>query len=341
MLQHSCVYQNFWDLVTLNCLHSLDIYTNSTKLVEAPDLSNIPSKYHKFTNIFNKTKAEVLTSHHPYDLQINPKEDTHPLIGPIYSLLISEQEVLKEFIEKNLNIGFIWPISSLHSIPVLFIKKKDSLLCLYIDFHSFNHIFKKNCYPLLLISNLLDLPYKAWVYIKIDLYHTYHLVHIADSDKWKTAFRTYYRLFKWSVIFFGLINTPMAFQWFINNIFSNILNVCVMIYLDDILIYSNNMSEYHWHVKEVLKCLWKTSLYTKVEKCKFHFKLVEYLGYILSPSGLTMSNNKVKIIQDWPKPKKVKDIQFFLGFANFYHWFIFNYLDIITPLTYLIWKDIF
>ena len=134
---------------------------------------------------------------------------------------------------------------------------------------------------------------------------------------------------------FGLTNTPAAFQWFINDIFSNLLDICVMIYLDDILIYSNNMSEYHQHVKEVLKCPYKASLYTKAEKCEFHSELVEYLGYILSPFGLTMSNNKVKIIQDWPEPKKVKNIQSFLGFANFYCWFSLNYSDIVISLIYL------
>ena len=100
------------------------------------------------------------------------------------------------------------------------------------------------------------------------------------------------------------------------------------------------MSKHHWHVKEVLKHLHKASLYAKAEKCKFHFKSVEYLGYILSPSSLTMSDDKVKIIQDWPEPKKVKDIQSFLGFANFYCWFIFNYSDIVIPLTHLTQKDI-
>ena len=125
-----------------------------------------------------------------------------------------------------------------------------------------------------------------------------------------------------------------------NDIFSDLLDVCVIIYLDDILIYLNNMSEHYWHVKEVLKHLHKTGLYAKAEKCKFYSKLVEYLKYILSSFGLTISDNKVKIIQDWPESKKVKDIQFFLGFANFYHQFIFNYSNIIIPLTCLTQKDI-
>ena len=139
---------------------------------------------------------------------------------------------------------------------------------------------------------------------------------------------------------FGFTNASAAFQQFMNDIFSDLLDVCVMIYLNDILIYSNNMSEHHQHVKEVLKHLCKAGLYAKVEKCEFHSESVEYLRYILSPSGLTMSDNKVKIIQDWPEPKKVKEIQFFLGFTNFYCQFIFNYLDIVIPLTHLTWKDI-
>jgi len=120
-----------------------------------------------------------------------------------------------------------------------------------------------------------------------------------------------------------------------NDIFSDFLDVCVVIYLDDILIYSNNMSKHYQHVKEVLKRFCKAGLYAKTEKYEFHSKSVEYLGYILSPSDLTMSNDKIKIIQDWPKPKKVKNIQSFLGFANFYCWFIFNYSDIVIPLTHL------
>jgi len=165
------------------------------------------------------------------------------------------------------------------------------------------------------------------------------LVHIAKGDKWKTAFQTHYGAFEWSVILFGLTNAPAAFQHFMNDIFSDLLNVCVVVYLDNILIYSNDITQHWSHIKEVLKRLQKAGLYVKAKKCKFYSDSVKYLGYVLSPSGLAMSNAKVKTIQEWPEPKKVKDIQSFLGFANFYRRFIFNYLDIVIPLTHLTRKD--
>jgi len=124
-----------------------------------------------------------------------------------------------------------------------------------------------------------------------------------------------------------------------NDVFSDLLDMCVVVYLDDILIYSDDITQHWKHVKEVLKRLQKAGLYAKAEKCEFHLESVEYLGYVLSLSGLTMSDAKVKTIQEWLEPKKIKDIQSFLGFANFYRRFIFNYLDIVIPLTRLTRKD--
>ena len=155
--------------------------------------------------------------------------------------------------------------------------RRKTVHCAFVSNSTLNCISEKDHYPLLLISNLLNSPRKARVYSKIDLCHTYHLVHIADGDEWKTAFRTCYESFEWSVMLFGLINAPTAFQRFMNNIFSDLLDICVVIYLDDILIYLNNMSKHHQHVKEVLKHLYKASLYAKAEKYKFHSELVEYL----------------------------------------------------------------
>jgi len=178
------------------------------------------------------------------------------------------------------------------------------------------------------------------IYTKIDLWHAYHLIHLWEGDKWKTTFCTKYRSFEWLVMPFGLSNAPGAFQRFMNDIFTDMLDVCVIVYLDDILIYSSDKATLHKQVKEVLCCLWKHGLYAKSEKREFDCKSVEYLGYILSPAGLTMAADKVQTIQEWPEPQKVKDIQLFLGFANFYHRFIYNFSDITVPLMRLTQKHV-
>jgi len=315
------------------------IQAKSTTISKKIDLSAILEEYHEYADVFSKSKAETLAPHRPYNLRIDLEKDSHPLVGTIYSLSKFEQEALKEFIDENLTNGFIRSTSSPHGAPVLFVKKKDGSLRLCVDFRGLNKITKKDRYPLPLISDLLDSPCKARIYTKINLRHTYHLVRIAEGDEWKTAFRTRYGAFEWSVMLFGLTNAPAAFQRLMNDLFSDLLDVCVVVYLDDILIYSDDITQHRKHVKEILKRLRKAGLYAKAEKCEFYSDSVEYLGYVLSPSGLTMSNAKVKTIQEWLEPKKIRDIQFFLGFANFYRRFIFNYSDIVIPLTRLTRKD--
>jgi hypothetical protein len=313
---------------------------SSARPEESIDLSSVPEDYHEFADVFSKVRADTLPPHRPFDLKITLDEGASPPVGTIYSLSQTELQALREFIDENLSIGFIRPSTSPHGAPVLFVKKKDGSLRLCVDFRGLNRISKKDRYPLPLISDLLDTSRKARIYSKIDLRHAYHLVRIAEGDEWKTAFRTRYGSFEWNVMPFGLTNAPAAFQRFMNDIFKDMLDVCVIVYLDDILIYSDDMSKHQEHVREVLRRLRKHGLYARSDKCEFHKDRVEYLGYILSPEGLTMSDDKVKTIQEWPEPKKVKDIQSFLGFANFYRRFIYNYSDIVVPLTRLTRKGI-
>ena len=175
---------------------SSTVQAKSTTISEKIDLSSIPEEYHKYTDIFSKSKAETLAPHHPYDLWINLEKDSYPPVGTIYSLFKFEQKVLKEFIDENLTNGFIRSTSSPHRAPVLFVKKKDGFLWLCVDFRRLNRIMKKDRYPLPLISDLLDSLRKTRIYTKINLRHAYYLVHIAEGDKWKTAFRTHYEAFK-------------------------------------------------------------------------------------------------------------------------------------------------
>ena len=303
------------------------------------DLSNVPEEYHEFADVFSKSRSDKLPEHRPYDLKIHLEEGTEPPLGTMYSLSQVELKALREFIDENLANGFIRPTRSPHGAPILFVKKKDGSLRLCVDFRGLNKITVKDRYPLPLITDLLDSPRKARIYTKIDLRHAYHLVRVADGDEWKTAFRTRYGSYEWMVVPFGLTNAPAAFQHFMNEVFADLLDVYVIVYLDDVLIYSDDPALHKEQVREVLRRLRKHGLYASPKKCAFHTDTVEYLGYILTPSGLHMSEDKVKIIQEWPEPRKVKDIQSFLGFANFYRRFIYDYSSVVIPLTRLTRKS--
>ena len=258
---------------------------------KAPDLSNVPEEYHDFADVFSKAKANTLALHHPYDLKINLEEGASPPINPMYSLSQSKLTTLWEFINKHFQAGFICPTNFPHGSLVLFVQKKDGSLWLCVNFRGLNKISKKDWYPLLFISNLLTSAGKA-----LDLCHAYHLVHIAEGDKWKTAFHTHYRSFEWMVMPFRLTNVPSAFQRFMKDIFSDLLNITVTIYLDNILIYSDDPSKHKEHVHEVLCRLCKHSLYCCPDKCKFSVDSVEYLGFILSKDGLKMDSAKIQTI---------------------------------------------
>ena len=188
---------------------------------ELVDMESILETYRDFSDMFSKAKANILAPHQPYDLKITQEDSAMPPQPLIYSLLNSKLGTLWEFIDEHLNISFIWPSQSSHGIPILFVKKKDGSLQLCVDFWSLNNVTKKDRYPLPLITDLLDAPQKARIYTKIDLQHVYHLVQIAEGDKWKTAFWTRYGSFEWLVMPFRLTNGPTAFQQFMNDIFGD------------------------------------------------------------------------------------------------------------------------
>jgi len=218
---------------------------------------------------------------------------------------------------------------------MLFVKKKDGSLRLCVDWRGLNSITKKDRYPLPLIPNLLNRLCGSRIFTKIDLRGVYNLVWIAPGDKWKTAFRTCYGSFDFLMMHFGLTNAPATFQCLMNTIFADCLDTFIVIYLDDILIFSKNPEEHWEHVREVLTRLRKNQLFAKPEKCEFSVNKTEFLGFKISPNSISMSQSKVDAILKWPTPKNLKQVQSFLGFANFYWRFVFNYSDIVIPLTRL------
>lgn len=187
-----------------------------------------------------------------------------------------------------------------------------------VDCWGINKITIKNRYPLPLIAELLDRLKSAKVFTKIDLQGAYNLLHIKAGEEWKTAFHTRYGHFEYLVMPFGLTNAPASFQHLMNHNFHDMLDIFVIIYLDDILIYSPDLETHQSHIIQVLDRLRQTHLYAKDSKCKFHQTSVEFLGFVVSDQGLSMDTKKVKSITEWPIPPNLCDTQSFLGFCNFY-----------------------
>src|SRR5258707_14219434 len=210
-------------------------------------LDSIPTEYHEIRDVFSGEKAGTLALHRPYELQINVTKGAKPVHGPIYSLSPPELAALQEFLKEHTRNGFIHPSKSPWGSPILFVKKKDGSLCLCVDFHALNRGTEKDCYPLPLILDLLMSPAPTRIYSKIDLKHAYHLVCIAEGDEPKTAFRTHYSSYEWRVMPFGLSNAPAAFQRFINEVLRDLMDICMVGYLDDILVYSDSLEDHQNH----------------------------------------------------------------------------------------------
>ena len=304
------------------------------------DLDRVPEFYQDIKEVFEEKLANELPPHRAYDCPIDLKPESTPFFGPLYSLTETEQATLKEYISENLKKGFIKPSKSSYGAPVLFVPKKDGSLRLCVDYRVLNESTIRNSYPLPLIKDLLDRVAGCSVFTKLDLPGAYNLIRIRDGDQEKTAFRTRFGLFQYEVMPFGLRNAPAVFQHFLNDILREVLDVFAYSYIDDILIFSKNIKEHHQQVKTVLKLLLKNGLYCKLKKCEFDQSRVEFLGYIISHEGISMCMDKVQSILEWPTPSCVKDIQKFMGLANFYRRFINKFSDMAKPINNLLKKDV-
>jgi hypothetical protein len=299
----------------------------------------VPAEYHEYRDVFSEQDAKTLPPHRNYDLKIETVDNQDPPFGKIYNMSATELEALKNYIDEMLGKGFIRSSSSPSGAPVLFVKKKNGSLRLCVDYRGLNRITIRNRYPLPLSGDLMDRLGEAKIFSKIDLRVGYNNVRIAEGHEWKTAFRTRYGSYEYLVMPFGLTNAPSAFQHFMNDIFHDLLDVCVVVYLDDILIYSADEEIHKVHVRQVLERLRRHELHARPEKSFFHTDTIEYLGVMVSPQGISMDPAKVETITRWPEPQNVKEVQSFLGFSNFYRRFIDNYSGITKALTNLTRKD--
>jgi len=207
--------------------------------------------------------------------------------------------------------------------PVFFIKKKDGSLWLVQDYQALNSMMVKNKYPLPLISELVSQLHGARYFTKLNVRWGFNNVHIKPGDKWKAAFRTNRGLFEPLVMFFGMTNSLATFQTMMNNIFQNLIaEGIVVVYLDDILIFTKIEEEHAQAVRRMLQVLKENKLFLCPEKYKFYKQRIEYLGLVISENEVSMDLVKVAGVQEWPTLENKTDVQAFLGFVNFYQRFI-------------------
>ena len=272
----------------------------------------------EFNDVFPASLPKGLPPSRDLEHRIQVIPGSEPTARHAYRMSDAELQELRKQIDELLEQGHIRPSVSPYAAPVLFVKKKTGELRMCVDYRALNNITVKNRYPLPRVDELFDQLKAARVFSKIDLRSGYHQVRVAEADVEKTAFRTRYGHYEFMVMPFGLTNAPATFQNLMNHTFREHLDRFVVVYLDDILVYSKDEDEHVAHLREVFKRLRDQKLYGKLSKCDFAKSEVEYLGHVIGGGAVRVDPAKVKAVQDWSTPKTVRNIQAFLGLVNYY-----------------------
>jgi hypothetical protein len=313
------------------------VLVGSTTIGEQPgQTTTLPPELRGYEDVANEDAAGTLPEHHGSDHAIELEEGAVVPYGPLYNLSPRELEILREYLADAKQRGWIRESTSPAGAPILFVPKKDGRLRLCVDYRGLNKVTRKNRLALPLISETLDRLCGAERFTKLDLKDAYHRIRIRRGDEWKTAFRTRYGHFEYLVMPFGLTNAPATFQGYINRALAGYTDVFCVIYLDDILIFTKK-GEDHWdQVRQVLDRLRQYSLFVNLRKCVFATQAVEFLGFIVRPDGVEMDPRRVEAVVHWPTPISFRDVQIYLGFANFYRRFIKHFSVIARPITDLL-----
>ncbi|GJR81477.1 putative reverse transcriptase domain-containing protein [Tanacetum coccineum] len=274
------------------------------------------------------------------EFQIDLIPGAAPVARAPYRLAPSEMKELSDQLKELSDKGFIRPSSSPWGAPVLFVKKKDGSFRMCIDYRELNKLTVKNRYPLPRIDDLFDQLQGSSIYSKIDLRSGYHQLRVREEDIPKTAFRTRYGHYEFQVMPFGLTNAPAVFMDLMNRVCKPYLDKFVIVFIDDILIYSKSKQEHAEHLKLILELLKKEQLYAKFSKCEFWIPKVQFLGHVIDSQGIHVDPAKIESVKDWASPKSATEIRQFLGLAGYYRRFIEGFSKIAKPMTKLTQKKI-
>ena len=312
----------------------------SNKSKSRNTLMRIFDEYKQWKHLFlKKITTKTLLKHQTWDHEIIFELNKTLTFELIYALFEKKLKILREYLNENLKKKFIRKSQSSTKYSILFVLKKDEKLRLCVDYRKLNEITIKNRYSLPNINELQNRLSKAIYFIKFDLRRAYNLIRMKTRKKWKTTFRTRYEHYEYMIMSFGLINASTTCQEMINDALREHLNVFVIAYLDDILIYSKTLKEHEQHVRTMLRCLKQRQLLLKFEKCEFHWFNVEFLEFVIRIEEVRMNSTKFKIIKEWSKSTNVKEVQTFLEFVNYNRKFIKDYFKKVIPLINLTTKD--
>nr|AAM93447.1 putative polyprotein [Oryza sativa Japonica Group]ABB46993.1 retrotransposon protein, putative, Ty3-gypsy subclass [Oryza sativa Japonica Group] len=273
------------------------------------------------------------------EFRIDLAPGTTPLHKRPYRMAANELAEVKKQLEELKEKGYIRPSTSPWGAPVIFVEKKDKTKRMCVDYRALNEVTIKNKYPLPRIDDLFDQLKGATVFSKIDLRSGYHQLRIREEDIPKTAFTTRYGLYEFTVMSFGLTNAPAFFMNLMNKVFMEYLDKFVVVFIDDILIYSQSEEDHQHHLRLVLGKLREHQLYAKLSKCEFWLSEVKFLGHVISAKGVAVDPETVTAVTDWKQPKTVTQIRSFLGLAGYYRRFIENFSKIARPMTQLLKKE--
>uniref|UniRef100_A0A2N9H7E8 RNA-directed DNA polymerase n=1 Tax=Fagus sylvatica TaxID=28930 RepID=A0A2N9H7E8_FAGSY len=259
---------------------------------------------------------------------------------PAYRSNPEETKELQRQVEDLMSKGYVRESMSPCAVPVLLVPKKDGTWRMCVDCRAINNITVKYRHPIPRLDDMLDELHGSCIFSKIDLKSGYHQIRMKEGDEWKTAFKTKYGLYEWLVMPFGLTNAPSTFMRLMNHVLRAFIGKFVVVYFDDILVYSKDLNEHIEHLRYVFDVLKCEKLYANFKKCNFCMEKVVFLGYVVTTTGIEVDEEKVKAIKEWPTPKSITEVRSFHGLASFYRRFVKDFSTLAAPLTEIIKKNV-